>query len=90
MEAVLAEMELANKHLQTVARDMIAGILDNGRTATREQTAARLRAQLSPTQSTIGKSTRAKKPKPKDERLTPEQLYNPNAQALMDEQEEDR
>ncbi len=53
MEGCLAEMELANDHLQKIAEEMIVKLLDEGRTATREKAAERVRMKLAPQQKTL-------------------------------------
>jgi len=54
MEGCLAEMELANAHLQRTAKEIIARILEEGRATTREKAQERMRAQLAPQQKKLG------------------------------------
>jgi len=60
MEAVLAEMELANSHLENLGRELIELLMDDQRSWTREKAQERLRAKLAPAQTTLSAASKAK------------------------------
>ena len=57
-EACLEELNLANKHLEEALREFIDKILDEGRAATRDKAAERIRAKLPEPQKTIDQVAR--------------------------------
>ncbi len=53
-------MELANAHMKAALGEFIDEILNEGRAATREKTAERIRAKMTPPQTRIEDTTTAK------------------------------